>query len=30
MKESHLAKLTNRDEDIVLVRRAQKGDYEAI
>ena len=29
MKESHLTKLTNRDEDIVLVRRAQKGDYEA-
>ena len=29
MKESHLTKLTSRDEDIVLVRRAQKGDYEA-
>ena len=29
MKESHLTKLTKKDEDIVLVRRAQKGDYEA-
>ena len=29
MQESHLKKVSNKDEDIALVHRAQKGDYRA-